>query len=99
MLNYKNVYNYLEKIAYYGCTSNLHLDQNSDKSSRKSLRENGLLVTYGDVLKKFGKIPKNKAHQNELFRILDEINDSTKPMVLSALVVNSKIFLPSNPFF
>lgn len=99
ILNYKNVYSYLEKIADYGCKSNLHLDMNSDKPSRKSLRENGLLVTYGDILKKFGKRSDYQPHQRELFAILDEINDSTKPILLSALVVTGDNFLPGKLFF
>ncbi|AKB84938.1 hypothetical protein [Methanococcoides methylutens] len=99
-LNYKEVYDYLVETARKAYDSRIELvDGLEDKLYRKQLREQKFIVTYGDVLKRFGKIPENRAHQNELFSILDEINNNTKPVLLSALVVNGNEYLPSKPFF
>ena len=99
-LEYKEVYDYLVETARKACDNRFELiDGIENKLYRKQLREQKIIVTYGDVLKRFGKIPENPAHQNELYPILDEINDNTKPILLSALVVNGTEYLPSKPFF
>ncbi|OPY17695.1 MAG: hypothetical protein A4E23_01445 [Methanomethylovorans sp. PtaU1.Bin073] len=98
-MNSKDVYNYLLEIARNGCKNNFELKNIESKSSRLRIHEQKMILTYGDVLTKFGKISHNPAHQNELYPMLDEINESTKPVLLSALVVNGESFLPSKPFF
>lgn len=54
------------------------------------------------MLEKFGKKTDDIKAHTKLWKdngILDEINENTKPFLLSALVVNGNIFLPGNPFF
>ncbi len=98
-LEYTEVYNYLLDIARNGCKNKPNLINAESTSFRRRLREQKTIVTYGDVLTRFGKIANYPPHQNELYPILDEINESTKPVLLSALVVNGDSFLPSKPFF
>ncbi|WP_233125705.1 MSCRAMM family adhesin SdrC [Methanohalophilus portucalensis] len=98
--NYDGVYTYLVNIAQKACDHRSKILNNLDVPSyRKSLYEKGIIVTYGDVLKQFGKIPNNPSHQQQLYPILDEINKNNKPILLSALVVNKEEYLPSEQFF
>jgi len=98
-MEYSKVYEYLINIAGKGCDAqNVELDL-YDSKERKKLQNKKILITYGDVLKQFGEKPNDRKAQNELFKILDKINEYTKPILLSALVVNQNNILPSNPFF
>lgn len=102
-MEYSDVYEYLIDIARNGCNmQNGELDL-SDSKNRKKLREQKIIVTYGDVLGKFGKKPDDRKSQTELFKLLDKINENSKPILLSTLVVNKtvgkNIFLPGNRFF
>jgi len=93
------VYEHLIDVAKKGCKRyDTGLDLH-DKKERKKLREQEIIVTYGDVLKRFGEKPDNRKAQDELFKILDKINEKTEPTLLSALVVREKDFLPGEPFF
>jgi len=99
-LSYDGVYNYLVDVAHKACGNKSKILNNIDSPShRKSLYEKGIIVTYGDVLKIFGKIPNNRAHQMELIKILDDINRNNKPILLSSLVVNGDKYRPSEQFF
>ncbi|WP_462273698.1 PEGA domain-containing protein [Methanohalophilus sp.] len=99
-LSYDGVYNYLVDVAHKACGNKSKILNNIDSPShRKSLYENDIIVTYGDVLKIFGKIPNNRAHQMELIKILDDINRNNKPILLSSLVVNGDKYRPSEQFF
>lgn len=98
-MNYSGVYEYLDKVARNKCNEqNTELDLSS-KVGRKKLRKQKIIVTYGDVLKEFGETPNNRMALNKLFEIIDQINENTKPILLSALVVEGKQFIPGKGFF
>ena len=98
-MEYSEVYEYLVEIARNKCDKqNIEMDL-SDKEERGVLCGQKIIVTYGDVLKKFGEKPDDPKAQNELFKILDKINESTNPILLSALVVEGKQFIPGKQFF
>ncbi|MDO9517897.1 MAG: hypothetical protein Q7J10_07615, partial [Methanosarcinaceae archaeon] len=103
-MEYSGVYEYLIEIARNGCNEqNTELDL-SDEAEREELREKRILVTYGDLLEKFGEKPSDPKAQKELFKILDQINEKTTkydvPILLSALVVGKKNqFIPGKQFF
>jgi len=93
------VYEYLIEIAKNRCKEqNAELDLSS-KVGRKKLHEEKILVTYGDVLEKFGEKSNDPKALTELFKILDKINENTKPIILSALVVEKIQFIPGKLFF
>ncbi|WP_292464587.1 hypothetical protein [Methanolobus sp.] len=96
-LQYDKVYDYLLEIASNGCSASLV--NIGDKAYRRQLNQQKIIVTYGDVLKKFEMIPNKIEHQQELYPILDKINEDTFPILLSVLVVNGSDFIPSKPFF
>ncbi len=94
-----DVYEYLIGVARKGCdVQSIGLDLH-DPKERQKLRKRKIIVTYGDVLVNFGKTRNDKKSLDELFKILDEINEKAKPILLSALVVNQVDFIPSTPFF
>ncbi|SFM33289.1 hypothetical protein SAMN04488696_1013 [Methanolobus profundi] len=99
-LDYSKVYRYLVDIASHACTNKWIEFENIDyKNYRKQLCEKKIIVTYGDVLERFGKPRNDIKNLQELSEILDEINNNTHPLLLSALVVNGNDFIPSKPFF
>ncbi|MDO9517285.1 MAG: hypothetical protein Q7J10_04455 [Methanosarcinaceae archaeon] len=98
-MEYSEVYEYLIEIAKNRCkvqSTELNL---SDKVDRKKLHEQKIIVTYGDVLVKFGEIPNNRNALNKLFEIIDQINEKTNPILLSALIVEGKQLKPGKGFF
>ena len=98
-MEYSGVYEYLVKVARNRCNEqNTELDLSS-KVGRKKLREQKIIVTYGDVLGEFGEISNNRMALNKLFEIIDQINENTNPVLLSALVVEGKQFKPGKGFF
>ena len=98
-MEYSGVYEYLVEVARNRCNEQSTELDLSDKVGRKKLREQEIIVTYGDVLEKFGEKPENPKALTELFKILNEINESTNPIFLSALIVEGKQFEPGKGFF
>ena len=93
------IYEYLVKVAKNGCgVQNTELDL-SAKVQREELHGNKILVTYGEVLSNFGEISNNRKALNKLFVILDQINEKSNPILLSALVVEGKQFKLGSGFF
>jgi len=100
------VYEYLIEIAKNRCKEqNAELDLSS-KVGRKKLREEKILVAYGDIVEKYTGITNDIKAHTELWKkdgILDNINKKTTkynvPILLSALVINTDDFLPGDKFF
>ncbi len=104
-LEFQKIYEYLVDVARKGCKIyNTGLDLHN-KKERQKLRDQKIIVTYGDVLERFGEKPDNRKAQGELIKILDKINEKNEPALLSALVVRKKgvvrekDFLPGERFF
>ena len=98
-MEYSDIYEYLVKVAKNGCgVKDTKLDL-SNKVERKKLHGQNIIVTYGDLLQKFGAKSNDRKALNELFVIIDQINENTKPILLSALVVEGKQFKPGKGFF
>ena len=101
-----DVYEYLAKVARNGCNEqNVELDL-SDKVEREKLREQKIIVTYGDIVKNFTGGTNDIKDISKLWGkngILNKINKKTikydLPILLSALVINQNVFLPSDQFF
>ncbi len=101
-LTYEDVFAYLKELqkSLQMKSDVLNVDLRVKEQREKLCSEKGVLDTYGNILEKCG-LPKNdiQALTHKLIPILNSINESTHPILLSALVVNGTEWIPGNRYF
>ncbi|MEA1985438.1 MAG: hypothetical protein U9N13_07300, partial [Euryarchaeota archaeon] len=102
-MEYSEVHGYLIDIAKNGCNVKYDRLDVYDKKELKKLHDQRILVTYKDVLGKFGYDIKNQGARSKLSKLLDKINENStqdeNPILLSALVVTQKDLIPGDRFY
>jgi hypothetical protein len=100
-LTYEDVFVYLKELqkSLQMKSDILKVDLHVKEEREKLFLEEGVLTSYKKTLNKCGFPKVLQGYVTKLDKILNQINEDTTPIFLSALVVNEKKWIPGDGYF